>query len=88
MYRLFIDYPISASSNEEAVSISSKIIEHLIGSDAANGHTKDLGIKQVNYRLGHDEDRQNRNYFIIDEAGHASTKKIRISLEPSEDLSV
>lgn len=81
MYRLFLDYPITASSNEEAVSIANKIIEMSLSEDSKE-KVRIIGIEQVNYRLGNDEDRQNRNYFIIDESGHASTKKIKVSLQP------
>lgn len=79
MYRLFIDFPIETMTTEEAAKIAHDIVaacietnkEKLIG----------LNLKQVNYRLGHDEDRQTRNYLILDAAGHAATKKSKIHLE-------
>lgn len=88
MYRLFIDYPISASSTEEAVSIAKSIISEIITAQNSKESAIKLGLDQVNYRLGHDEDRQNRNYFVITDSGHASTKKTRIMLQPSDETSV
>jgi hypothetical protein len=84
-YRLFIDYPINASSTEEAVVIANKILSQIITSVEAKSIAASAGVEQLNYRLGHDEDRQNRNYFVITDSGHASTKKTRVSLEPSAD---
>jgi len=81
MYRLFIDYPINASSTEEAVVIARKILEQIALSNEAKIIAQSNSCDQVNYRLGHDEDRQNRNYFVINENGHASTKKSRVSLK-------
>jgi hypothetical protein len=79
MYRLFIDIPISGSSTEEAVKTADHFMNLIIKNHSAD--IRGLDIHQVNYRLGHDEDRQNRNYFQIDDAGHASTKKSRIDLD-------
>jgi hypothetical protein len=87
MYRLFIDYPINASSTEEAVVIARKICETVISEEIKESISA-VGIEQINYRLGHDEDRQNRNYFVITDSGHASTKKTRVFLQPSSDTSV
>lgn len=83
MYRLFIDFPIETMTTEEASEIARQIVatcvetnkEKLIG----------LNLSQVNYRLGHDEDRQTRNYLILDSAGHAATKKSKIHLEKPLD---
>jgi hypothetical protein len=88
MYRLFIDYPISASSTEEAVSIAKKIIEQIITDDSSKNSLMEIGIDQLNYRLGHDEDRQNRNYFVITDSGHASTKKTKVLLKLSDPSDV
>lgn len=79
MYRLFIDVPIPAMTNEEASAIAIGIVQTCIES---NKHKLiGLSLEQVNYRLGHDEDRQPRNYLILDAAGHAATKKSRINLK-------
>ena len=79
MYRLFIDFPIEVMTNEQATEIATKIVDICVES---NKHKLiGLSLEQVNYRLGHDEDRQPRNYLILDAAGHAATKKSRISLK-------
>jgi hypothetical protein len=44
----------------------------------------DLGITDINYRLGHDHDRQKSNYMIKNENGHVANKKSRINLLPLE----
>ena len=36
------------------------------------------GVELVQYRLGHDDDRGNKNYLLLDEKNHASNKKIQI----------
>jgi len=35
-------------------------------------------VKEINYRLGHDEDRQKSNYFTKNENGHVNNKKSKI----------
>lgn len=80
MYRLFIDIPIAAANNEEAVKIAQHIMDTMILSENNKMSFQVVGVEQLNYRLGHDEDRQNRNYFVIDSAGHASTKKTKVKL--------
>lgn len=88
MYRLFIDFPISASSTEDAVITAKKICESVVESEQFKEMLVGMGIEQINYRLGHDEDRQNRNYFVITDSGHASTKKTRVFLQKNPDPSV
>ena len=34
-----------------------------------------LQMKQMNYRMGNDEDRQKSNYYIMDGKGHVTNKK-------------
>jgi hypothetical protein len=80
MFRLFIDYPINASSTEEAVFMAKKLCDELLLTEEAKNKASEVS-DHLNYRLGHDEDRQNRNYFVINSSGHASTKKTRISLK-------
>ena len=45
-----------------------------------NDKFSDIGITQLNYRLGDDEDRTPKNYFIINEQGHAASKKTKVDL--------
>ena len=83
MYRLHIDIPIGIDE-EKAVSATKQLMEwYFVDIDAKDrikrlAHNVDLST--INYRLGHDEDRQKSNYLDINENGHASNKKIRINL--------
>lgn len=77
-HRLFIDIPISGSQ-EDAIKTADHFMNLIIKGNQAD--IRGLDIHRINYRLGHDEDRQNRNYFEIDDAGHASTKKSRMDLD-------
>ena len=79
MYRIFIDIPIEVMTNEQAVDIAKQIVNICVESN--KDKLIGLSLEQVNYRLGHDEDRQPRNYLILDAAGHAATKKSRIYLK-------
>ena len=80
MYRLFIDIPLPFTQ-EDSLEISNKILQLI---QSQHELLNSLNVNQINYRLGHDEDRQNRNYFVIDQAGHASTKKSKIVLDKTE----
>jgi hypothetical protein len=44
----------------------------------------DMGITDINYRLGNDQDRQKSNYMIRNENGHIANKKSRINLLSTE----
>ena len=84
-YRLHIDIPLGGNESE-AVSISNAIISMISDKEKMNA----LGIEQVNYRLGHDEDRQKSNYLMKNESGHINNKKSRIvftdQLTSAEDM--
>ncbi len=60
-------------TEQDSVSISQKIIDLLEKEKMLT-----FGVEQVNYRLGHDEDRQKSNYLIKNENGHVSNKKCHI----------
>ena len=72
MYRLHIDIPLNLTE-EEAANASKQIIELLQKEKMLT-----FGVDQVNYRLGHDEDRQKSNYLLKNENGHVSNKKCHI----------
>ena len=72
-YRLHIDIPLGGSESE-AVSIANQIISMISNKEKMIG----LGLEHLNYRLGHDEDRQKSNYFHKNENGHVNNKKSRI----------
>lgn len=78
MYRLHIDIPMPFSENEAkefSLAIVSMLDKEKIGS---------MGIDQINYRLGHDEDRQKSNYFMTNASGHVNNKKSKIVLRGEE----
>ena len=81
MYRLFIDIPMPFTQ-EEALR-TGRLIVQMLEKEHAAFHS--MNIEQINYRLGHDEDRQNRNYFVINDMGHASTKKSKIVVDKQEE---
>lgn len=74
-YRIHIDIPINASDLTEAQREAIRILSTLGLSDS--GSTDGL---EVNYRLGHDDDRQRSNYLDMDENGHCSHRKTRIRI--------
>ncbi len=78
-YRLHIDIPLSGGE-EEAVKIGEEIIRLL----NIRHKMSEMGVEQINYRVGHDEDRQKSNYLIKTPSGHVNNKKSRILF--SEDL--
>jgi hypothetical protein len=74
-YRLHIDIPIPLSE-EEAIKVTNKLVSLMNVSHVL----EDCGVDQINYRLGHDDDRQKSNYLIKNENGHVSNKKSKIDL--------
>lgn len=75
VYRLHIDIPITLTE-EEAIKVSNKLVSLINVSHVL----EDCGIEQINYRLGHDDDRQKSNYLMKTDSGHVTNKKCRIDL--------
>ena len=73
-YRLHIDIPLSGDE-EDAIAAAKRIINAF---SVANGEYN-LSMEKLNYRLGHDEDRQKSNYLMKNEDGHVNNKKIRLT---------
>jgi hypothetical protein len=73
-YRLHIDIPLGTDEEQ-----AKKIARNFVQSHLDFTNTSSDGVKEVNYRLGHDEDRQRSNYLDINENGHCSNKKLRIT---------
>lgn len=71
-YRLHIDIPISGSE-EEAINTVNSIMNSMkaLWND-------DSRTEVVNYRLGHDEDRQKSNYLVKTDSGHVTHKKCQM----------
>lgn len=76
MYRLHIDIPMPFTE-EEALKKSEFIIAYLQNAILI----EKTEVDQINYRLGHDDDRQKSNYFIKDANGHVNNKKSKIVLD-------
>ncbi len=81
-YRLHIDIPLG-HDEEKAINKSKLLIQEFTSShrDDLTFLNEKYGIEQINYRLGHDEDRQRSNYLDKNENGHVSNKKFKV--EPS-----
>jgi hypothetical protein len=67
-FRLHIDVPLGSDMFAARVA-GQKFLDALAG--LAKDH-------EVQYRLGHDTDRQKSNYYQINENGHCSNKKSRL----------
>jgi translation initiation factor 2 beta subunit (eIF-2beta)/eIF-5 len=80
-YRLHIDIPLSMSE-EDALRASQQILSIITNADSTSLNT--IGVEEINYRLGHDDDRQKSNYFMKNENGHVNNKKSKILV--SNDL--
>jgi len=72
-YRLHIDIPVG-TDEKKAIENSQMIVALLLK------ERDSIPSEQVNYRLGHDEDRQKSNYLIKNENGHVSNKKTRVHI--------
>jgi len=84
MYRLHVDIPLG--HNEEiAKQVAGSIVRWVFQDGDAQERIQRLAldrfdIKEINCRLGNDEDRQKSNYLDVNENGHTSNKKIRIRI--------
>jgi hypothetical protein len=77
-FRLHIDIPIDGMTVEDAQRIATETLTTL-GLSIANPKTELMGSGLVvNYRLGHDDDRQRSNYLDMDARGHCSHRKSSI----------
>lgn len=80
-YRLHIDVPLPFSE-EEAIRVS----QFLVGLLHNNILLDKFNVSEINYRLGHDDDRQKSNYLMKNENGHVNNKKCKINLEQNDAL--
>lgn len=76
-YRLHIDIPLNMSE-EEALIASQQILGIIADVDTDAVILNAIGVEEINYRLGHDDDRQKSNYFLKDANGHVNNKKSKI----------
>lgn len=78
MFRLHMDFPLTEDENGSIASVAVLV-------NFFQNHKQeliDMGFTDINYRLGHDNDRQKSNYLIKNENGHVANKKSRIHLLP------
>ena len=88
-YRLHIDIPLNMTE-EEARIASIQLLALLADEETDAVLLNAIGVEEINYRLGHDDDRQKSNYFMKDANGHVNNKKSKIvvpkTLTKTEDL--
>jgi len=88
-YRLHIDIPLNMTE-DEALIASRQILGILADEETDSLILNAIGVEEINYRLGHDDDRQKSNYFQKNENGHVNNKKSKIvvpkDLTNTEDL--
>ena len=84
-YRLHIDIPLPLSE-AEAIATTELVIAALQSPQLLQG-LQSRGVPSINYRLGHDEDRQRSNYLQKTPSGHVTCHKSRIAVteESHED---
>ena len=77
MFRLHIDIPLN-TNEANAAALSETLVAMLVSNitSVVDGNV----MTEVNYRLGHDDDRQKSNYLIKTESGHVANKKSRVVL--------
>jgi len=77
-------------TEEQALIASQQILGILADEETDAIILNAIGVEEINYRLGHDDDRQKSNYFQKNENGHVNNKKSKIvvpkSLTNTEDL--
>lgn len=83
-YRLHIDIPLNMTE-EQALIASQQILGILAEEETDALILNAIGVEEINYRLGHDDDRQKSNYFHKNENGHVNNKKSKITI-PSVNL--
>jgi hypothetical protein len=83
-YRLHIDIPFNMTE-EEALAASEQFLSLFSSDDADFIVLNSIGIQEINFRLGHDDDRQKSNYFMKDENGHVNNKKSKIIVLDKEE---
>lgn len=83
-YRLHIDIPLNMTE-EQAIIASQQILGILAEEETDALILNAIGVEEINYRLGHDDDRQKSNYFHKNENGHVNNKKSKITI-PSINL--
>jgi len=84
-YRLHIDIPLNMSEDDARMA-SIQILGLLASEDTQAIVLNAIGVDEINYRLGHDDDRQKSNYLQKNENGHVNNKKSRIAVPKMEQI--
>jgi len=94
-FRLHIDieipeikrpFPEVSCTQQDALDTSKSIIDYLIDNFHSAKVLRGLGISEINYRLGHDMDKQKSNYFKKNANGHVDNKKSKIVITPPPNV--
>jgi len=80
MFRLHMDFPLSGNE-QECINAANKLVAFF---EQNKDTLISMGFSDINFRLGHDHDRQKSNYLIKNENGHIANKKSRINLLSAE----
>jgi hypothetical protein len=78
VHRLHIDIPLPMSE-VDATAITETVMA-VLQSPHLLQELHSRGVPSINYRLGHDEDRQRSNYLSKTPSGHVTCNKNRIPI--------
>jgi hypothetical protein len=80
-FRLHIDIPLG-TDEEVAIKLAKSIIQWCFSDEEAQNRIMNISpqVENINYRLGHDWDRQKSNYLDKNENDHVSNKKCRLTI--------
>jgi len=79
-FRLHIDIPLGYDEHDAIDRARNLLHWHFSDPEAQEKIKNIIGIvDEVNYRLGHDEDRQKSNYLQKTDSGHVTNKKCRLN---------
>lgn len=84
-FRLHVDMQVEGDETS-ALRTCQEILNFAFDNHQSRKLLEDNKIKTVNYRLGHDDDRQKSNYFIKTPSGHVGNKKCRIIVISGENI--
>ncbi len=79
-YRMYIDIPLG-NDQKDAIKAAKQIAHWHFSDIDAQIKIKNLSdgkVRKINYRLGHDEDREKSNYLTMNDDGDVNTKKNQI----------
>ena len=79
-YRMYIDIPLGNDQKDAIKAVKQIAHRHFSDIDAQIKikNLSDGKVRKINYRLGHDEDREKSNYLTMDDDGDVNTKKNQI----------